>query len=208
MDIAAIINDNNNIVNNSETISNAAPKIKDEILRLLREVNNKQNNEQHLFANIYENVSTEKVNDLQPNLNEMKDSLLKLLNKVDKMETLNKITKDSSPSCKLNINSNDDKDFLLKLNLLASAGTPSTSTGNKRDKNATSLFLPDKQKRNQQEKWGKWTEWSSCSVTCGKGRKIRWRHCSLKCDAETEMEELTCQLPACTPSKLFGVIPV
>lgn len=57
------------------------------------------------------------------------------------------------------------------------------------------------------QKWGPWTKWSTCSVTCGKGRKIRWRHCAADCkDAETEMEEKTCQLPACKPGKLFGVI--
>lgn len=55
-------------------------------------------------------------------------------------------------------------------------------------------------------KWGDWTEWSACSVTCGKGREIRWRHCQGNCDGiETEMEEKTCQLPACG-TKLFGVL--
>lgn len=57
------------------------------------------------------------------------------------------------------------------------------------------------------QRWGPWTKWSACSVTCGKGRKIRWRHCAVNCkDVETEMEEKTCQLPACRPEKLFGVI--
>ncbi|CAG9856136.1 unnamed protein product [Phyllotreta striolata] len=54
--------------------------------------------------------------------------------------------------------------------------------------------------------WQEWTAWSSCSVTCGKGRHIRWRHCKENCsEAETEMEEKSCQLPAC-PQKLFGLI--
>ncbi|KAJ3635554.1 hypothetical protein MTP99_008457 [Tenebrio molitor] len=54
--------------------------------------------------------------------------------------------------------------------------------------------------------WAKWTEWSPCSVSCGKGREIRWRHCVRSCDGmETEMEEKTCQLPACG-GKLFGLI--
>lgn len=58
-------------------------------------------------------------------------------------------------------------------------------------------------------KWGHWTDWSSCSVSCGKGRQIRWRHCVENCtEAETEMEEKTCQLPACGPGKLFGVIKI
>ncbi|CAL7944063.1 unnamed protein product [Xylocopa violacea] len=55
-------------------------------------------------------------------------------------------------------------------------------------------------------KWGKWTDWSSCSVTCGKGRQIRWRYCLRDCStAETEMEEKACQLPACPPGKFLGI---
>ncbi|XP_039311187.1 uncharacterized protein LOC105208048 isoform X2 [Solenopsis invicta] len=59
--------------------------------------------------------------------------------------------------------------------------------------------------RTPRRKWGRWLDWSSCSVTCGKGRQIRWRHCLHDCnDAETEMEEKACQLPAC-PSKFLGI---
>ncbi|XP_012143862.1 uncharacterized protein LOC105662860 isoform X2 [Megachile rotundata] len=55
-------------------------------------------------------------------------------------------------------------------------------------------------------KWGRWTDWSSCSVTCGKGRQIRWRYCLRDCNsAETEMEEKACQLPACPPGKFLGI---
>ncbi|KAK9739454.1 Thrombospondin type 1 domain [Popillia japonica] len=32
-------------------------------------------------------------------------------------------------------------------------------------------------KENKKQRWGKWTNWSPCSVSCGKGREIRWRHC-------------------------------
>ncbi|KZC08404.1 hypothetical protein WN55_09308 [Dufourea novaeangliae] len=57
-----------------------------------------------------------------------------------------------------------------------------------------------------QRKWGTWTDWSSCSVTCGKGRQIRWRYCLHDCStAETEMEEKACQLPACPPGKFLGI---
>ncbi|XP_053994166.1 uncharacterized protein LOC128884673 [Hylaeus volcanicus] len=63
----------------------------------------------------------------------------------------------------------------------------------------------ENQKR-QNSKWGRWTDWSSCSVTCGKGRQIRWRYCLHDCStAETEMEEKACQLPACPPGKFLGI---
>ncbi|XP_018407082.1 PREDICTED: uncharacterized protein LOC108783102 [Cyphomyrmex costatus] len=62
------------------------------------------------------------------------------------------------------------------------------------------------QTRRSRRKWGRWMDWSSCSVTCGKGRQIRWRHCLHDCnDAETEMEEKACQLPACPPGKFLGI---
>ncbi|VEN50267.1 unnamed protein product [Callosobruchus maculatus] len=62
------------------------------------------------------------------------------------------------------------------------------------------------EKSNEKQKWDDWSRWSSCSVSCGKGRIIRWRHCIDSCDGiETEMQERACQLPAC-PHKLFGII--
>lgn len=63
-------------------------------------------------------------------------------------------------------------------------------------------------KKKKRHYWGLWTEWSPCSVTCGRGRKIRWRKCIVKnCTVgELEMGEKTCQLPACSLlSKLLGL---
>ncbi|KAG8233837.1 hypothetical protein J437_LFUL006860 [Ladona fulva] len=49
--------------------------------------------------------------------------------------------------------------------------------------------------------WEEWTSWSQCSVTCGKGRQIRWRHCVLQecIVADSEMEEKMCNLRPCSP---------
>jgi len=27
------------------------------------------------------------------------------------------------------------------------------------------------------EAWDNWSNWSTCSVTCGQGKQVRWRHC-------------------------------
>ncbi|CAH1179490.1 unnamed protein product [Phaedon cochleariae] len=73
------------------------------------------------------------------------------------------------------------------------------TAGNPKDEKAENKSETDQQ-------WDEWSPWSSCSVSCGKGRHIRWRHCRQKCDGvETEMEQKLCQLPAC-PQKLFGLI--
>lgn len=54
------------------------------------------------------------------------------------------------------------------------------------------------------DQWGSWTDWSHCSVSCGKGRRIRWRQCVIRdCDAETEMQEKACQMPECSPFGIF-----
>ncbi|XP_033331826.2 uncharacterized protein LOC117223579 isoform X1 [Megalopta genalis] len=77
------------------------------------------------------------------------------------------------------------------------------------ENNAKTPSKPSKNSRRETDnsrKWGRWTDWSSCSVTCGKGRQIRWRYCLRDCTvAETEMEEKACQLPACPPGKFLGI---
>lgn len=65
-----------------------------------------------------------------------------------------------------------------------------------------------KKKKKKRHYWDSWSSWSSCSVTCGRGRKIRWRKCIVKncTTGDLEMGEKTCQLPACNLlSKLFGL---
>lgn len=71
---------------------------------------------------------------------------------------------------------------------------------------STSKAIRNEEETKSGRKWGKWTDWSSCSITCGKGRQIRWRYCLRDCStAETEMEEKACQLPACPPGKFLGI---
>lgn len=67
-------------------------------------------------------------------------------------------------------------------------------------------FKPLVRKKRTKRVWSEWSPWTPCSVSCGRGRMIRWRHCLKNCDGiETEMEEKICQLPCCR-SKLFGLI--
>ncbi|KAK4877213.1 hypothetical protein RN001_009719 [Aquatica leii] len=72
--------------------------------------------------------------------------------------------------------------FLNKLNaldttrytkLLKTTISPSTST----DAQDFLFKFKKRQESDEEVKWGAWTNWSTCSVSCGKGRKIRWRHC-------------------------------
>ncbi|XP_078043353.1 uncharacterized protein LOC144473394 [Augochlora pura] len=88
-------------------------------------------------------------------------------------------------------------------------GNFATKKRSSRESNGKTLSKPLRNSRrdiDKSQKWGRWTDWSSCSVTCGKGRQIRWRYCLHDCTvAETEMEEKACQLPACPPGKFLGI---
>lgn len=47
--------------------------------------------------------------------------------------------------------------------------------------------------------WDHWGKWSDCTVTCGVGKMIRWRHCvGGSCEkGEKEAQIKSCTLPAC-----------
>ncbi|XP_076646254.1 TATA-box binding protein associated factor 11 isoform X2 [Halictus rubicundus] len=44
----------------------------------------------------------------------------------------------------------------------------------------SSAKTEDEAKETYHEKWDEWGNWNMCSVTCGNGRQVRWRHCSAK----------------------------
>lgn len=57
----------------------------------------------------------------------------------------------------------------------------------------------------QKATWGCWTDYSACSVTCGIGRKVRYRKCvssngdlvsDRECDGPSSQDEI-CEMPSC-----------
>ncbi|KAI4493299.1 hypothetical protein M0802_009467 [Mischocyttarus mexicanus] len=102
----------------------------------------------------------------------------------------------------------DDKNATLEnITMKDESKTERMNLLNDRMNPLTNRIVRDNQnKRKSRRKWGRWTGWSSCSVTCGKGRQIRWRHCLRDCSTvETEMEEKACQMTACPPGKFLGI---
>uniref|UniRef100_A0AAR5QCY2 ADAMTS cysteine-rich domain-containing protein n=1 Tax=Dendroctonus ponderosae TaxID=77166 RepID=A0AAR5QCY2_DENPD len=49
------------------------------------------------------------------------------------------------------------------------------------------------------KQWDHWGKWSDCSVSCGVGKTVRWRHCvSDGCaDGEKEAQIRTCTMSPC-----------
>ncbi|XP_011175471.2 properdin [Solenopsis invicta] len=57
-----------------------------------------------------------------------------------------------------------------------------------------------REKKNREPKiWDRWGNWSTCSVTCGVGKIMRWRHCiGGRCSLGEKKAQLkTCTLAAC-----------
>lgn len=63
---------------------------------------------------------------------------------------------------------------------------------------------------NSKATWGCWTDFSACSVSCGKGRKVRYRKClsssgEILSEKECQglsVEEEICEMPACNCKEL------
>ncbi|KAL1513588.1 hypothetical protein ABEB36_002982 [Hypothenemus hampei] len=49
------------------------------------------------------------------------------------------------------------------------------------------------------KQWDHWGKWSDCSVSCGVGKSVRWRHCvSSGCaEGEKEAQIRTCTMKPC-----------
>ncbi|XP_070512007.1 uncharacterized protein [Cardiocondyla obscurior] len=54
--------------------------------------------------------------------------------------------------------------------------------------------------------WGNWSIWTACSVTCGRGRQVRWRHClSADCIKGLKKAQLrNCRLQDCSAKGFLG----
>ncbi|XP_028050554.1 transcription initiation factor TFIID subunit 11 isoform X2 [Monomorium pharaonis] len=54
--------------------------------------------------------------------------------------------------------------------------------------------------------WDSWSIWSACSVTCGQGRQVRWRHCLSKdcTDGLKKAQMRSCRLKDCSTKGFLG----
>ncbi|XP_012055942.1 PREDICTED: properdin-like [Atta cephalotes] len=54
--------------------------------------------------------------------------------------------------------------------------------------------------------WDNWSIWSACSVSCGQGRQVRWRHClSADCTKGLKKAQLkSCYLKNCGTKGILG----
>ncbi|XP_026670047.1 thrombospondin-1-like [Ceratina calcarata] len=67
------------------------------------------------------------------------------------------------------------------------------------EEKSDSLFRPEITSEEENGVWDDWGNWSTCSVTCGNGRRVRWRHCSANnCVKGLKKAQIkTCHLKKC-----------
>ncbi|KAL0125693.1 hypothetical protein PUN28_004635 [Cardiocondyla obscurior] len=75
----------------------------------------------------------------------------------------------------------------------------------KEKRNATKN-IESKDKDTDSVSWGNWSIWTACSVTCGRGRQVRWRHClSADCIKGLKKAQLrNCRLQDCSAKGFLG----
>ncbi|XP_011704222.1 PREDICTED: uncharacterized protein LOC105459691 [Wasmannia auropunctata] len=85
--------------------------------------------------------------------------------------------------------------------------TPTRTSGlMKRKRNVIAQDIDSSDDDIDSAAWDNWSIWSACSVSCGQGRQVRWRHCSsADCIEGLKKAQLrSCHLKDCSTKGFLG----